>query len=286
MTIDAEIFEDHQNDTEEVDQSIMREEFDKALMELKNKKTPGVDEIPAELIQNCGYNTKKIIYEMIKKCYETGQVPSDFTKCIIVPIPKKTTAKTCEQHRTLNLISHASKILTRIVLKRMEPVIDELLTEEQFGFRRGKGTREAILALRQVIEKQNRKRKTTFIAFVDLKKAFDNDGRIIKSLYKQEIGVIRCENSREEAEIRKGCTLSPSLFNLYVQEAVNKVREEIEVGIRINGERIDMLRFADDIAVITDNEEDLQNILEIMNLAMKNEYNMKNKQSKNESLCL
>jgi len=78
-----------------------------------------------------------------------------------------------------------------------------------------------------------------------------NDRRIIKSLYEQEIGVLRCGNSGEEAEITKGVrwgsTLSPSLFNLYVQEAVNKVREEIEVGVRINGERIDMLRFADDM---------------------------------------
>jgi len=56
-------------------------------MELENKIAPGVDEIPAELIQNCGEDTKRIIYEMIKECYETGQVPSDFTKCIIVPIP-------------------------------------------------------------------------------------------------------------------------------------------------------------------------------------------------------
>jgi len=59
--------------------------------------------------------------------------------------------------------------------------------------------------------------------------------------------------------VRQGCTLSPSLFNLYVQEAINKVREVIEVGIRINGERIDMLRFADDIEVITNNEEYLKN---------------------------
>jgi hypothetical protein len=107
----------------------MREEFDKALMELKNKKSPRIDQIPTELIQNCGENTKKIIYEMIKKFYETGQVPSDLTKCIIVPISKKTIPKTCRQHRTLSLISHASKIFTQIVLKRMERVIDELLTE-------------------------------------------------------------------------------------------------------------------------------------------------------------
>lgn len=143
-------------------------------MELKNKKAPGIDEIPAELLKDCGENNKKIIYELIQKIYETGQVIRDFTKCITVPIPKKTNAKICEQHWTLSKISHASKILTRIVSKRMEQVIEGLLTEDQFGFRRGKGTREVILALRQVMKKQNRKMKTTYIAFVDLEKAFVN----------------------------------------------------------------------------------------------------------------
>jgi len=63
----------------------------------------------------------------------------------------------------------------------------------------------------------------------------------------------------EEAKIRKGvgrgCTLSPSYFNIYVQKAINKVREEIEVGIRINGERIDMLRFAEYLRINELNNE-------------------------------
>lgn len=80
----------HKEDTiEEANQSITREDFDKALSELKNKKAPGVNEIPA--LKNCGENAKKIINELIQKSYEIEQVPRDFTKCIIVPIPKKTT---------------------------------------------------------------------------------------------------------------------------------------------------------------------------------------------------
>jgi len=95
----------------------------------------------------------------------------------------------------------------------MKQVIEGLLSEDQFSFRRD-DIRKSILALREVIEKQNRKRKTTFKAFVDLEKAFDNvkwktvfkilkgvgvtykDRTIIKSLYKKEIGVVRCGNSR------------------------------------------------------------------------------------------
>lgn len=51
----------------------MREEFDKVLSEIKNKKAPGVYEIPAELLKYCGENTKKILYEMIYNIYRTGQ---------------------------------------------------------------------------------------------------------------------------------------------------------------------------------------------------------------------
>jgi len=223
-----------------------------------------------------------------------------------VPIPKKARANKCEQYRTLSLLSHASKILTRIVLRRIETTVDSSLTEDQFGFRKQRGTREAILALRQVIEKQNRKSKPTIIAFVDLEKAFDNvkwktlfqilkksgmansDRRIIKSLYKNERGVVRYGDSQEIAEIKKGvrqgCSLSPCLFNLYVQEAINRVRELTQVGIKIQGENVDMLRFADDIAVLTENEEDLQNILTVMNSIFREEYNMKINKAKTKIL--
>lgn len=70
------------------------------------------------------------------------------------------------------------------------------------------------------------------------------DRRIIKSSYEKETEIIECGNSQKETKIRKGvrqgCTLSPSLFNLYIHEAINKVREEIVVEIRINEEKINM----------------------------------------------
>jgi len=66
------------------------------------------------------------------------------------------------------LLSHASKILTNIIFKRIEGKIGQSLTEYQFGFRRNMGTREAILALRIIIQKRIRKDKQTFIAFVDI----------------------------------------------------------------------------------------------------------------------
>ena len=71
----------------------MKEEFEKALNKLKHKKAPGIDEIPAEFIKNNGENVKNMLYELVYRIYETGEIPQDFTKCIIVPIPKKSKSK-------------------------------------------------------------------------------------------------------------------------------------------------------------------------------------------------
>ena len=72
------------------------------------------------------------------------------------------------------LTTHASKILTRIIYRRIERRAEEFLDEDQFGFRKSKGTREAILALRILKEKRMEKNKLTLIAFADLEKAFDS----------------------------------------------------------------------------------------------------------------
>ena len=122
------------------------------------------------------------------------------------------------------------------------------------------------------------------MAFVDLEKAFDNvdwkrmfkilkkngikykDRRAIYKLYENQRANIRLDNCEEEAKIRKGvrqgCSLSPIIFNMYIEEAMNKVKEgSCNEGIKIHGERIIMLRFADDIVLLAENEKSLQETL-------------------------
>ncbi|VVC30378.1 Reverse transcriptase domain [Cinara cedri] len=118
--------------------------------------------------------------------------------------------------------------------KKIESKIEQTLTEDQFGFRKNMGTREAILALRIIIQKRIRKDKQTFIAFMDIEKAFDNvnwklmfnmmarvgikqeDRKLLYKLYKDELAVIKIQDNVEEAKInkgvRQGCTLSPIIF--------------------------------------------------------------------------
>ncbi|VVC43972.1 Reverse transcriptase domain [Cinara cedri] len=146
---EIELNEEEKTEEEEYEKDpVMGEEFDKALKNLKNKRAAGTDGIQAELWKEPGKKFKNRLFQIIKDIYAAGEMSKDYVNSIIIPIPKKAAAKKCEEFRTISLLSHASKILTEIIFQRIESKIEQSLTEDQFGFRKNMGTREAILPLR------------------------------------------------------------------------------------------------------------------------------------------
>uniref|UniRef100_A0A8D8R613 Craniofacial development protein 2 n=1 Tax=Cacopsylla melanoneura TaxID=428564 RepID=A0A8D8R613_9HEMI len=306
---DHDIIENNVN-IEDNEHEISRKEFDDALKKLKDKKSPGIDEIPAELLKNAGNKTKDCLYQVICQIYEEGNILEDFTKCKICVIPKKTGTTKCNEHRTLSLLSHASKILTNIIINRIEDKIEMTLSDDQFGFRKGRGTRDAILSLRLLLEKRLRKNQNTYIAFIDLEKAFDQvewktlfeilkekginhkDRRVIWNLYKNESAVFECNENTSEARIRQGvrqgCCLSPVLFNCYIQKALDEVRTEMSEwdGIRVEGIKVDMIRYADDIALTAESVEELKETLEKMKYILNTKYNMRINKNKTKTMVI
>lgn len=81
-------------------------------------------------------------------------------------------------------------------------------------------------------------------------------------LYKDELAVVKIQDNVEETKVnkggRQGCTLTPIVFNAYIYEAIKKIKEGTNLGVKINGQRISMLRFTDDIALLVETEEDLE----------------------------
>jgi hypothetical protein len=85
----------------------------------------------------------KIITKLINTIYETGEWPKDFTEVTMIALKKKQQATKCSDHLTISLIAHTAKIVPKIYGRRTERKIQDVLGEYQFGFRRGKGTRDA-----------------------------------------------------------------------------------------------------------------------------------------------
>ena len=92
---------------------------------------------------------------------------------MFVPIPKVTNAMECNKYRTASLISHAAKILPKVIKKRITLLIEKRIREDQLGFRKGKGTREVIFIARILSERAIEKKKLFIFVFIDNSKAFD-----------------------------------------------------------------------------------------------------------------
>ena len=243
----------------------------------------------SELLKNADEEVKKIIYEKIQDCYITGNIPNNFTISKLVTIPKKGNATECANYRTLSLISHTSKILLNIIKNRIKNKVENNVDDDQFGFRLGKGIREALLALRILLERRIDMNRSTYIAFVDIEKAFDNvnwkrlfktmrqigidwrDRRIIFQLYKQQKTQIEIKDVKKCALIRKGvrqgCSVSPLLFNIFIESAIKTFKERTK-GVKVNGRQIHSMRFANDIAIVAESERDLSNMLTNLSIAL------------------
>jgi hypothetical protein len=263
---------------------ILKSEIEKAIDEMKNNKAEGVDGIPAELWKELGDKAKAEMNELCKDMYETGKLPKDFTRTILIPLQKKANATECGDFRTISLIAHASKVMLKVVTKRIEAKAKKFIGRNQFGFRKGCGTREAIGVLRMLCERNIENDNDVYICFVDFEKAFDRvswvkmmeclkklqvdwrDRRMIKELYMNQEALIRIAGGESEPGIigrgvRQGCPLSPLLFSIYAEMMMIDAMEEIDEGMRVGGELLKDIRFADDQAMVASTEEGLQRIM-------------------------
>src|SRR6476661_2305695 len=115
-----------------------------AIEALKVGKAIGPDDIPAGFGNVLGAKGTMELVELCKEMYVKDIWPSDFTRVVMIPLQKKMNAVECSDHRTLSLISHASKMLLKILTSRIEAKARDFIGRNQFGFRKGCGTRDAI----------------------------------------------------------------------------------------------------------------------------------------------
>ena len=100
---------------------IEKEEIIDIIKQLQKSKATGVDKFPEELLQHMGEEGLNSITNITIDCYDTGILPEDFLQSTFVTIPKAPNTTLCNEHRTISLISHASKILLQIMKRRITP---------------------------------------------------------------------------------------------------------------------------------------------------------------------
>ena len=194
------------------------EEVVLAIKEMKNGKATEVDGIPIELVKCLGEGKKEIL-SLFKNIYNEGEWPEEFMETVLLPIglPKKS-----KEFRTISLISQTAKILLRILNQRLRSKMEE----EQFGFKKGKGTRDAIGLIQTIGKRYIEKDKDVCVQYLltsqkHLTRVDWKEGRLLSNLYmKQRISQDRRRNVRGKRNL-KGSTArmssSPTLFNIYLK---------------------------------------------------------------------
>jgi hypothetical protein len=149
-------------------------EVEIAIAKMKMYKSPGNDQIPAELIQAGGEILLSAIHKLIKSVWNKEELPDQWKESIIVPIHKKGAKTDCNNYRGISLLSTSYKILANILLSRLGPYIDEIIGDHQCGFRRNRSTTDQIFCIRQILEKKWKHDETVCQLFIDSKIAYDS----------------------------------------------------------------------------------------------------------------
>ena len=128
-----------------------------------NKASRG-DGIPVELFQILNDDAVKVLHSICQQIWKTQQWPQDWKRSVFIPMPKKGNAKECSNYRTMALISHASKVMLKILQAKLQQYLNCELPDVQAGFRKDRGTRDQISNIHWIIEKQESSRKTSISA--------------------------------------------------------------------------------------------------------------------------
>ena len=107
-------------------------------------KASGGDSIPVELFQILKDDAVKVLHSICQLLWKTQQWPQDWKSSVFIPIPKKGNAKECSNYRTIALISHASKVMLKILQARLQQYVNCEIPDVQAGFRKGRRTRDQI----------------------------------------------------------------------------------------------------------------------------------------------
>ncbi|XP_030754581.1 uncharacterized protein LOC115881295 [Sitophilus oryzae] len=218
------------------------EEVDKALENTKSGKAPGFDGIRPEFLKNCGKHTRMWLSKFYSDILLTGHIPIELKKSKIVAVLKPNKPKNVpESYRPIALLSSCYKLLERMLLNRIGPLILEHTPVEQAGFRPHRSCVDQVLSLTIHIEAGFQKQQKTTVVYVDLTAAYDTVWR--EGLLYKFLNVVPCSRiasllnnmlcdrpfqiitGKNRSKIRhlnnglpQGSVLAPVLFNLYISD--------------------------------------------------------------------
>lgn len=220
---------------------------------LRNGATPGVDGIAAPMLK-LSDTMLKWLHRVIVAVWQSGKAPVEWKRALLVALYKgKGERKVRDSYRGISLLSIPGKVYVLVIMAKISSHIDAQLLDTQSAFRKGRGLTDALFTIRQVISKSVAFDQPLFMAFVDLRKAYDSVPRdtlwrilrvygvhtklieLLMDLHTGTQAAVRMGGVVSEwfdvhGGVRQGCVIAPLLFNVYMDFVVRQAMAQMPEG--------------------------------------------------------
>ena len=227
---------------------VSREEVKNALRRMKKGKAVGPDELPVKVWKCMEKMNITFLTRLLNRLLMGERMPEEWRRSVLIPINKnKEDAQCCGNYRTIKLMSHTMKVWERIIKARLRDRVE--ISKHQYGFMPGKGTNDAMFALRMLMEKYREGQRKLHCVFVDLEKAYhkvpweklwycmrksgmgEKYVQLVQDMYEGSETVVRCavgttESFKVKVGLHQGSALSPFLFAVIMDRLTDEVRKK------------------------------------------------------------
>ena len=273
----------------ELDYQITEKEVQKAISNLKNNKSAGLDQICNEMFKCLSNSILKLVTKIFNNILLSSKNPTDWSKGYVTAIHKANDISDPNNYRCLTINSQFGKLFNRVLNSRLNNYLvkNKLIDPCQIGFQKGKRTSDHIYTLNTLIQKYTKlKKRKVYACFIDLKKAFDkvwhlglyyklhqmnistNFYNIIKSMYTENEICFKYNNRitkflKSNIGVKQGDNLSATLFNMYINDLTKSFTEECD-PVYIGDSKVFCLMYADDLIILSETPDGLQTSLDIL----------------------
>lgn len=257
-------------------------EIEKTMNKLSNRSAPGPDGISYAVLKAGGVFITQWLTKLFNQVLLTQTIPPEWKKCSVFPIFKKGDPTDLNNYRPIALLNCTYKIFTNLMAQRLQKLLDEtkLINENQNGFIKGRQIHQKIFILTEIYRHAKEHNKKLWALFLDFHKAYDsvlhhdlsdtlnfynfnaNFRTLITNILEgAEMQIITNYGLTDpfivKKGVRQGCPLSPLLFVIYINPLLDYLDVD-NLGYKIGNTTISSNAFADDIAALTENFEDMK----------------------------
>ena len=266
-------------------QYVSRISIKEIIKDMKNSNTRGYDGMNNNMIKG---SNSELCYDkittLINAILNTGYIPKNLNRSIIIPIIKDKTKKTFEvnNYRPISVSNVLAQILEKVILLKCSKLYNSSIL--QFGFKKSVSTMHPLFLLKELMHKHKKEKSPLYIAFLDSEKAYDSvwrDGIFVKLLeeiepqfwlvlreyYNQSDGVFKINGDLEREVIKitrgvkQGGVLSPQLFNFFINDLLCQI-QTLGYGCKISEVRIPIMGYCDDTTLLATVLQHLSKLIE------------------------